>query len=399
MPIDNEARHIGASALLQERPGPAAHPFRIQVEQEVLDDLQERLAQTRWARLPGAADWSFGTSRAYLQELVEYWRAGYDWRHQEARLNELPQFKARVGATDVHFVHVRGREPREGTPLLLLHGWPDSFFRFHRVIPLLSGSFTLVVPSLPGFPLTGPLRGASAEQPTRQSAELLYQLMTEVLGYARFGVVGGDGGSVLAQVLAIDHPEAVSAIHLTDLGWHVYNADPSSLARPEQKYLQAAKKRFLADMAYAMMQSTRPRSLAAALNDSPVGLASWILDRFHSWSDADGDIDSRFGRDELLTNVMLYWVTQAIGPSMYNYFAEARSPSLASRDRVERPVGLALFPKDIGGAIPPRSLAERTLNVQRFTEMPRGSHFAAWEEPELFARDVLEFFQERAIAR
>jgi pimeloyl-ACP methyl ester carboxylesterase len=397
MHIDHEARK-GAAALFQERPGTAVLPFRIQVGQDVLDDLQERLAQTRWAELPGEADWAHGTSRTYLRELVDYWRSGYDWHREEARLNELPQFKARVGATDVHFVHVQGGEPRM-EPLLLLHGWPDSFFRFHKVIPILSRSFTLVVPSLPGFPLTGPLRGATPDQPTRQSAELVFRLMTDVLGYARFGVVGGDGGSVLAQILAIDHPEAISAIHLTDLGWHVYNADPSSLAEPEQKYLEAARKRFLADMAYAMVQSTRPRSLATALNDSPVGLASWIVDRFHSWSDSDGDVDASFGRDELLTNIMLYWVTQAIGPSMYNYFTEARSPSLTPKNRVERPVGLALFPKDIGGAIPPRSLAERTLNVQRFTEMPRGSHFAAWEEPELFARDVLAFFQEHGNAR
>ena len=279
-------------------------------------------------------------------------------------------------------------------PLLLLHGWPDSFFRFHKVIPLLRASFDLVVPSLPGFPLTGPLRGAGPDQPTRQSAELLWRLMSDVLGYSRFGVVGGDGGSVLAQILAIDHPDGISALHLTDLGWHVYNVDPSSLSRSEQKYLEGSKKRFLSDMAYAMVQNTRPRSLATALNDSPVGLASWILDRFHSWSDS-GDIDASFGRDELLTNIMLYWVTQTIGPSMYNYFAEVRSPSLTPADRVERPVGLALFPRDIGGAIPPRRLAERTLNVERWTEMPRGSHFAAWEVPELFASDVLAFFQDQ----
>jgi len=217
--------------------------------------------------------------------------------------------------------------------------------------------------------------------------------MTDVLGYSRFGVVGGDGGSVLAQILAIDHPDAIAAIHLTDLGWHVYDVDPSSLSSPEQKYLEHAKKRFLADMAYAMVQNTRPRSLATALNDSPVGLASWIVDRFHSWSDA-GDVDRSFGRDELLTNVMLYWVTQSIGPSMYNYFAEVRSPSLTPADRVLRPVGLALFPKDIGHAIPPRALAERTLNVTRWTEMPRGGHFPAWEEPELFAQDVIAFFED-----
>jgi pimeloyl-ACP methyl ester carboxylesterase len=386
-----------SSTLSPEPRAAAVRPYKIDVHQDVLDDLRERLEQTRWAELPGEADWAFGTRRAYLRELIEYWRSGFEWRVQEARLNELPQFKARVGATDVHFVHVRG--PQAGKmPLLLLHGWPDSFFRFHKVIPLLGASFDLVVPSLPGFPLTGPLRGGGPDQPTRQSAEVLWRLMNDVLGYSRFGVVGGDGGSVLAQILAIDHPEGIAAIHLTDLGWHVYNVDPASLSRSEQEYLEGSKKRFLSDMAYAMLQNTRPRSLATALNDSPVGLASWIVDRFHSWSDS-GDVDASFGRDELLTNVMLYWVTQTIGPSMYNYFAEVRSPSLTPADRVERPVGLALFPKDIGGAIPPRRLAERTLNVQRWTEMPRGSHFAAWEVPELFAGDVLAFFQDQTSIR
>jgi pimeloyl-ACP methyl ester carboxylesterase len=392
---DTQAQSLGSRALLQERP--AVHPYKIDVDQGVLDDLRERLAETRWAELPDESDWAFGTSRGYLRDLIEYWQSGFNWRRQEARLNELPQFKARVDSTDVHFVHVRSRGAGR-MPLLLLHGWPDSFVRYHKVIPLLGDSFDLVVPSLPGFPLTGPLEGAGPDQPTRQSARLLWRLMTDVLGYPRFGVVGGDGGSVLAQILAIDHPEGIAAIHLTDLGWHVYNVDPSPLSTPEQKYLENAKKRFLADMAYAMVQNTRPRSLATALNDSPVGLASWIVDRFHSWSDS-GDVDLSFGRDELLTNVMLYWVTQTIGPSMYNYFAEVRSPSLTPADHVDRPVGLALFPRDIGQAIPPRALAERTLNVTRWTEMSKGGHFAAWEVPELFARDVLAFFQDQTSVR
>jgi pimeloyl-ACP methyl ester carboxylesterase len=377
-----------------------AEPFQIRVEQHVLDDLQARLGRTRWATVAGADGWDFGTSPSYLRSLVERWRSGYDWRAQEARLNRLPQFQARVDGAPVHFVHAAGRGPSP-TPLLLLHGWPDSFYRYHKVIPALSDpagvggdpgdSFHVVVPSLPGFPFTPPLPGAGGDQPTRRSAEAVFRLMTEVLGYRRFAVAGGDGGSVIAQILAIDHPEAVAGIHLTDLGWHAYGVDQSTLPKEEQKWLKSATKQFMADGAYAAVHRTRPRSLAAGLNDSPVGLASWILDRFHSWSDS-GDLEKSFGADELLTNIMLYWVTQAIGPSMFTYYAETRSPSLSAADRVERPVGLALFPRDIGG-IPPRRFAERTLNVQRWTEMPRGGHFAALEEPELFTRDVVEFFR------
>lgn len=372
-----------------------ARPFRIAVEQRVLDDLQTRLERTRWTRVSDRSDWSRGTSPAYLRELVDYWRDGYDWRRHELRLNSLPQFMARVAGEDLHFVHVRGRGPR-AVPLLLLHGWPDSFHRFHKVVATLADpatpgdSFDVVVPSLPGFPFTGALRRMPREQPTRYMAELIWRLMTEVLGYERFAVAGGDGGSVLAQLLAIDHPESIIGIHITDLGWHVWNVDRTSLSSAEHKYLAAATKRFMADGAYAMVQQTRPRSLAVALNDSPVGLASWIVDRFHAWS--DGDLEAGFGKGVLLTNIMLYWVTQTIGSSIFHYHAEAQSPSLKPSDRVERPVALALFPKDLGG-IPPRSFAERTLNIRRWTELPRGGHFAALEEPALFSRDVIEFFR------
>jgi len=386
-----------------------AQPFRIRVEPVVLDDLQMRLQRTRWSsviRKMKSEEWEFGVSPEYLRELVLYWRTEFDWRQQEGRLNALAHFKAKIDTANLHFIQVRGRRS-QSTPLLLLHGWPDSFYRFHKVIPLLtnpaptrlahaaSHTFDVVVPSLPGFAFTGPVRRATNEQPNRHTAHLLYRLMTEVLGYSQFAVAGGDGGSAIAQILAIDHPEAVTGIHLTDLGWHATSIDPSTASREEQKYLAAAKKQFMKDGAYALLQSTRPRSLAAGLNDSPVGLTSWIVDRFHAW--ADGYIEDRFSADDLLTNIMLYWVTQTIGPSLFNYYAETRSPSLTTNDHVAVPVGLALFPKDIGG-IPPRSLALRTLNVERWTEMPQGGHFAALEEPKLYAQDLIEFFRPRTAA-
>ena len=377
-------------------------PFRIDVAQDVLDDLQVRLDRTRWAGTIEGSGWDRGTSNAYVRDLVGYWRTGYDWRRHEARLNALPQFTARVDGADLHFI-LSGRRPRT-TPLVLLHGWPDSFYRFHKVIPMLSDplggdpkdAFDVVVPSLPGFPFTGRLRQVPRHQPTRHAAHLIWRLMTEVLGFERFAVAGGDGGGAIAQILAIDHPESVIGIHLTDLGWHVSSVDPASLSRHEQHYLAAANKRFMADGAYAMVQMTQPRSLAAGLTDSPAGLASWIVDRFHAWS--DGDLEARFGKDDLLTNIMLYWVTRTIGSSVFHYFADARSPSLTPADHVDRPVGVALFPADIAGN-PPRTFAERTLNVQRWTEMPRGGHFAALEVPELYARDVSAFFHSLTAAR
>ena len=363
-------------------------PFHIEIEPAVLDDLRQRLARTRWVHVLPDADWDAGTRPAYLREMVSYWLDGFDWRRQEARLNEIPQFKYRIEGADLHFVHVRG-EGVAPMPLLLLHGWPDSFLRFEKVIgPLTREGFDVVVPSFPGFAFTGPVQYASPDQTMRQAAGWFWRLMTEGLGYGRFAVAGGDGGSVVAQLMALDHPESVVGIHLTDIGWHAWNIDKESATRAERKFLDAAMAGFMKDGGYAMVQKSTPRSLAPGLNDSPAGLASWILDRFHSWT--DGDLARRFDRDALLTNIMVYWVTQTIGSSFQGYYEESRSPSITPADRIPRPAALALFPKDIGG-IPPRELAERTLDVRRWTEMPRGGHFAAWEEPGLYAADVAAF--------
>lgn len=374
-------------------------PFQIHVEDQVLQDLRLRLERTRWPALAADPDWELGTDETYLRQIAQYWHQGYDWRAQELMLNGLPQFKVKLSGADLHFVH-RKSSDRQATPLLLLHGWPDSFYRFHRVIPLLAepsgtheaGGFSLVAPSLPGFAFTGRVERASQAQPLRQTAQLLWELMTQVLGYERFAIAGGDTGGAIAQIIAIDHPESVFGIHLTDLGWYATNVDPAGLSKPEQKYLEASKKGFLKDGAYVAVQTTRPRDLAPGLNDSPVGLASWILDRFHSWSDCGDDLERSFSKDDLLTNIMLYWLTQTAGSSVFRYYAEARSPSLQASDRVTVPVALALFPKEPNG-VPPRSLAERTLNVQRWTEMPRGGHFAALEVPELYAEDLRESFR------
>ena len=375
-------------------------PFQIHVEDQVLQDLRVRLERTRWPELAADPDWQLGTDETYLRELAGYWHRGFDWRQQEAKLNGIPQFKVKLAGADLHFVHRKG-VGRAPLPLLLLHGWPDSFYRYHRVLPLLADpashlrgraedACSLVVPSLPGFAFTGRVERAEQAEPLRQTAELLWRLMTEVLGYSRFVVAGGDTGGAIAQLIALRHPESVLGVHLTDLGWHATNVDSAELSKSEQKYVEAGKKQFLKDGAYVAVQTTTPWSLAPGLNDSPVGLASWILDRFHSWSDCGDDLARSFDKDELLTNIMLYWLTQSAGTSIFDYYLEARVPSLHPSDRVTVPVALALFPKDMNG-IPPRSLAERTLNVQRWTEMPRGGHFAALEEPELYARDVLEF--------
>jgi pimeloyl-ACP methyl ester carboxylesterase len=380
---------------------PSTQPFHIGIAEPVLDDLRMRLLRTRRTRVLGRLHrkhgWDAGSDPEYLDELIRYWRDEYDWRRQEHELNQLSHYIASIDEARVHYVHEAGLAPHS-TPLLLLHGWPDSFLRYRKAIPHLidtdldnerEPTFDVVVPSLPGFGFTGPLPPTSAIPSISSAARLLHRLMTEILGFERFIVAGGDGGSAIAQSMAIQFPASIIAVHLTDIGWHA-NADPGALTDIERKYMEAAKRRFMEDGAYAAVHSTLPRALAASLNDSPVGLASWIVDRFHSWCDSPKHLEASFSRDEMLTNITIYWATQTIQSSIYGYLAETRQPSLTARDHVDQPVGLALFPRDLAGP-PPRRLAERTLNVVRWTEMPSGGHFGAWERPREYAADLKNF--------
>lgn len=374
---------------------PSTQPFRIGIAQPVLDDLLARLQRTRRSRVLRNGGWDAGSDPEYLDELLRYWREVYDWRAQESELNRLQHYVANLDDANLHYVHETARGP-DSTPLLLLHGWPDSFLRYRKVIPLLTSSsdesepvFDVVVPSLPGFAFTGLLAPAEQIPSVQRSARLLHRLMTEVLGYRQFIVAGGDGGSAIAQSMAIQFPGSVIAVHLTDIGWHA-NAAAGQLSDIERKYVEAARRRFMEDGAYAAVQASQPRALAAALNDSPAGLASWIVDRFHAWADSPRHLEASFSKDEILTNITIYWVTQTVQSSIYGYLAETRQPSLGPGDFVERPVGLALFPRDAVGP-PPRRFAERSLNVVHWTEMSSGGHFGAWERPRDFAADLRNF--------
>jgi len=374
-----------------------AQPFRIGVLEPVLEDLRARLRRARRQRVVKQGGWDAGTDPDYLDELIRYWRDDFDWRARERELNQIAQFSASIGAANVHFVHEAGLGAHS-TPVLLLHGWPDSFLRYRKAIPRLTGThdaapedhaFDVVVPSLPGFAFTGLIPPFDAVPSIKSSAQLMHRLMTEVLGYEKFVVAGGDGGSAIAQSLALQFPDSVIAVHLTDIGWH-NNGDASTQTHAERKYSADAQQRFMEDGAYIAVHASQPRALAASLNDSPTGLASWIVDRFHSWADSPRHLERSFSKDEMLTNITIYWVTQTIESSIYGYLAETRQPSLGAGDYVDRPVGLALFPQDLVG-FPPRSLAERSLNVVHWTEMPDGGHFGAWEYPEDFAADLRKF--------
>ena len=375
-------------------------PFAINIPDAVLTDLHRRLANTRWMNPMDQKGWEHGINPGYLKEFISYWRDTFDWRAQEEKINRFKHFTVGVEDYNLHFIHEKGNAA-SSIPVLLLHGWPDSFYRFNKIIPMLTNpasvglqsdiTFDVVVPSLPGFGFTRSPREVDQHQPMRHSAALMFSLMTEVLGYTQFVVAGGDGGSPLAQTMAIDYPETVKAIYITDPGWHTQGVDQSTLSKTEKKYAEKGQQQFMQQGAYAMVQTTKPQSVAYSLNDSPAGLASWILDRFYFWCDGDGDIEKCFTKDELLTNVMIYWSTQTIASSIRAYKMEALSPTLTPKDYVKTPTGLGLFPKDING-IPPREFVERTVNVQHWTEFERGGHFTAWEEPELMAADMLKFF-------
>lgn len=375
-------------------------PFSINTPEELLSDLKERLTNIRWMMPLEPEGWRHGIDPGYLKEFLLYWKDTFDWRLQEQKLNSFKHFTVGVDDYDLHYIHERGNAA-VSIPLLLLHGWPDSFFRFNKIIPMLTDpasvgldneiSFDVIVPSLPGFGFTrcsGPER---KHQPMRRTALLLFTLMTDVLGYTQFVVAGGDGGSPLAQTMAIDYPEQVKAIYINDPGWHTQGVDLSTLSKKESKYAEQAKQIFMQQGAYAMVQTTTPQTLAYALNDSPAALAAWILDRFYFWCDGDGDIEKCFTKDELLTNIMIYWTTQTIASSLRAYKLEMLSPTLTASDYVTVPTGMGLFPKDIGG-IPPREFAERTVNLKHWKEFERGGHFTAWEQPKPMAADMLKFF-------
>lgn len=371
-------------------------PFTINVPQATLDDLQERLAETRWADEVEGVGWDYGTNHSYLKSLVDYWHNRFDWRAQEAKLNQFAQFRAEIDGVGIHFIHERGKGPNP-TPILLTHGWPDSFYRMVKIIPMLTDparyggdpahSFDVIVPSIPGFGFSDRPRGRGMN--TEKIADLWAKLMAG-LGYEQFAAAGGDMGSEVTMYLAHRHPDKLIGIHLTDLGYHVAQGQPSELSEAETVYLQALEWKGYQEGAYAMLLGTKPQTFTVGLNDSPVGWASLVIEKFRTWSDCDGDVEARYTKDDLLTNIMLHWI-EGIDPRGYR--EEWVSPSLEPNQQVNVPVGLALPPKDLD-PVPPREFAERNLkNLQRYTVLEHGGHFAALEFPELMAEEMRTFFR------
>lgn len=366
--------------------------FQINIEQPVLDDLRQRLAATRWPDQVAEADWSYGTNLAYLQDLCTYWEKNFDWRKQEDFLNSFNHFTTEMEELTIHFLHHKGQSDKR-IPLLLTHGWPDSFVRFLKIIPLLTAadengfSFDVVVPSIPGYGFSD--KATKPGMNPEKIASIFHTLMVEKLGYPKFVAHGGDWGSTITEQLAVHHAGSLIAIHLTDIPFqHIFTAKPEDLTPAEKAYLAKGKAWQMTEGGYAMIQSTKPQKLAYGINDSPAGLAGWIVEPFRTWSDCNGDVESRFSKDELLTNLTIYWATQTANSSFRLYYeAMANKPKPGSK--VEVSTGVCIFPKDIIPA--PKVFAERFFNVQHWTEASKGGHFAAMEEPEKLAADIRTF--------
>jgi pimeloyl-ACP methyl ester carboxylesterase len=360
--------------------------FTIAIPDAQLDNLRTRLQLTRWPDAPADAGWSIGTDLDYLKQLTDYWLHSYDWRQAEARLNALPNYTVKLDAIDLHFVHQPSRKPN-APALLLLHGWPDSFYRYHKVIDALAEDFNVVVPSLPGTGFSS--RTALAGDAV---GDLLVKLMGDVLGYDRFIVAGGDLGSVIAMSLTQRHPERLLGAHLTDVGYPDHTTDFGALTRPEQGYAGAIQQWFFAHGAFNLVQATKPQSLAFAMNDSPVGLAAWIMSFMAGMGLGDA-VDQTFGRDELLTNIMIYWLTGTAGSSFRIYSQNAMQPPTIKGTDTHVPVAVATEVPIPGGVRLPREWADRQTqgNVVQFHDLTHAGHFAAWEDPEAYVRDISEF--------
>jgi pimeloyl-ACP methyl ester carboxylesterase len=353
-------------------------PFTIEVPERTLSDLRERIRNTRWPPPSPEPGWAQGTELGYLRELLAYWADGFDWREQERRLNAHEHFRAEIDGLRIHFVHVR----RGGIPLILTHGWPSTFVEHLQLVPHLAG-FDLVIPSLPGYGFSE----RPARTTMRDTAKRWHRLM-QGLGYERYGAQGGDFGAAVTAYMALDEPAPLLGIHLHQIDTPPYVDAPATAA--EREYLEAVAAWDAVERGYSSIQSTKPQTVAYGLDDSPAGLAAYLVEKWRSWSHELERID----RDVLLTNLTIFWATQTIATSMRDYYdTRWHGHRMGPHDRIAVPTAVALFANElVSEGTPPREWAERLFHIVRWTPMPRGGHFAPAEEPELLARDIAEFF-------
>ena len=386
--------------MSQPSASPHVEPFSIHVAEEVLADLRARIHQTRWPdQIPGIG-WEQGADLDYLKPMLAYWADEFDWRAQEHALNAFHHFRAELDGVRIHFVHERAPSG-QGIPLIVTHGWPSTFVEMLPLVPLLTDpaahgiagpAFDVVIPSLPGYGFSE--RPARTGVNYRYTAALWHRLMRG-LGYTRYAAQGVDFGAGVATLMALDDPTPMIGLHVNFLEIPPSTGPGSRpLSEVEHAYLAQSEAFWRTESGYKAIQSTKPQTLGYGLNDSPAGLAAWILEKWRAWGDTHGELDARFSRDLLLTTLTIYWVTQTIAPSMRDYFDNRWfGVALGPADVVQVPTGIAVFAHQYADeGEPPREWAERLYNVRQWTVMPRGGHFAATEEPELLARDIAAFF-------
>ncbi|HYV91855.1 MAG TPA: epoxide hydrolase [Chitinophagales bacterium] len=369
--------------------------FKVSIPQKILDDLNSRIHHTRWTDEIKDSGWKNGASLSYMKELAQYWQNIFDWRKTENEINAYPNFIAEIDGYKIHFLHIKGTG-RKKFPLIITHGWPGSFLEMMELIPLLTGNnefdFDLVIPSLMGFGLSQRVTEPGCN--VRFMADLWQKLMME-LGYEKFGAQGGDFGAGVSTVLALKYPQQLIGLHLNYIPGSYTPHLPvgkQQLTDEEIKFEKDRDDWYSREGAYALLHSTKALTLAHALNDSPIGLCAWLVEKFHGWSDCKGDIESVFTKEQLLANVTLYWVTETIHSSIRLYNENAKAQFRFSKDDfVKVPVGIARFPLE--EPFPPRMYIERGFNIQHWTNMPEGGHFAAMEQPGLLSNDIREFFE------
>ncbi|WP_339856793.1 epoxide hydrolase [Pseudohongiella acticola] len=396
-PAFSQAQNQSDVAMSDE----AITPFQISIPDADLADLKERLQRTRLPDQLPDTGWGYGTDTAWLKTLLTYWRDEFDWREQEAQLNRFDQFVTHIDGVDLHFIHQRSPHP-DAMPLLLTHGWPGSIVEFRHLIDALThpeqhggsaaDAFHVIAPSLPGFAFSG--KPTQPGYNPERMAHMLAALMQR-LGYERYGAQGGDWGGIINRILAARYPQRLIGLH-SNFVLASAPRDPDILAATPAADTERreARQAYMAnEVAYQQIQGTKPQTLGVGLNDSPAGLAAWIGEKFHGWSDLEGDDpDSKFSRDDLLTNISVYWFTQSITSSARIYYENRAVPLTEPLGFVSVPTAGAIFPKEI--YLTPRLWAEQSYNIVRWTDMPSGGHFAAMEEPQLLLADIRAFFAE-----
>jgi pimeloyl-ACP methyl ester carboxylesterase len=379
--------------------------FRVAVPESTLQDLRDRLSHVRWPIDFANDDWAYGTNRNYLERLVKYWRNEYDWRKHEQEINTFSHYKVTIDDIPVHFIHEPGKGPKP-IPLILSHGWPWTFWDLHKVIRPLADpaafggdandSFDVVVPSLPGFCFSTPLMKPGINW--LRTADLWVLLMREVLGYKQFAAEGGDWGALVTEQLGHKYPQHMIGIYLAlSIPMDFFSGGglrDSDYGPDEQAALARTREAAPHIVSHVAVQTRDPQTLAYGMHDSPTALCAWILERRRNWSDCGGDVERRFSKDELLTHIMLYWVTDSFVTSV-RYYYEARNqswtPAHTRTPVVEAPTALGVFPREL--LIPPRKWAERYFNLKRWTPMTAGGHFAPSEEPNQLVTDIRAFYR------